>query len=259
MHLRQKGEGIFRRSRFVCLLLAELALPAMNSEAQTPEGSRPRSPDVLVLILATGLPEDEVSITYATPVTMETCQRDVQQLATRGCWEIRGFTMNPSGPNDETTCGFRSPSVILRRSSLLPFNPFLETFQRFDYLRLVFVVGGNNAPATEWTDYRDPHVDVHLSCNGSTYTYDIRYKDHHFEHLSVAATGSGSLASRRKLAARKAELLVLTVLTLTVSAVGVCLMVVFAYISRRRRRNMEKISSRRIGHCWISKNFSVWR
>ncbi len=113
-------------------------------------------------------------------------------------------------------------------------------------------------PATEWTDYRDPHVDVHLSRNGSTYTYDVRYKDHHFEHLSIAATGSGTLAGR-KLAARKAELLVLTVLTLTVSAVGVSLMVVFASISRRRRRNMEKISSRRMGHCWISKNFSVWR
>lgn len=199
-----------------------------------------RTPDVLIMVFSTGLPEDHVSLTYSQAVPHSTATADARRLAEVGGWELRALAIKTSAALRETSVTFQSPRVVVRRSQVLPLAPFIECFRRYDALRLAFVISGGFSLKEELKNPTGDGVKVGFHQQGSTYSFDLRILDHEAGRLAGKTRATMSSGDRRR---KEAALFALTAVTCAVASLGLSLLVVLTVWHRRRWRRLGASTS----------------
>lgn len=230
----------------VAILLTDMG--GINAQPATvPQKTGGRAPEILALVFCGGTPEDQVSITYSRFASAEEAQRDVTELARRGVWQTNGMAVTANPAKDETSVSFQSPSVVVSESGVPPLSPFIETWRRYDYLRIIFVVPKSFSPKIAWSKYSDEYLDIEFDRVGSTLTFDVFLREHDFDRVTIPLEGESNPAAQRKFGRHRGELLLLVALVLAVASAGIVAIATVVILSRRQRRQREEPSRRRNG------------
>lgn len=224
-------------------LLAQVPEKPSNSNSSSRSKARrdaaaSRTPDVLIMVFSTGLPEDHVSLTYSQAVPHSTATADAKRLAEVGGWELRALAIKTSEALRETSVTFQSPRVVVRRSQVLPLTPFIECFRRYDTLRLAFVISGGFSLKEEGKNPTGDGVKVGFHQQGSTYSFDLRILDHEAGRLAVLGGRPGATMSADDRRRKEAALFALTAITCAVASLGLSLLVVLTVWRRRQWRRL---------------------
>jgi len=202
-----------------------------QTEVATTGGAHGKAPDVLVLVLALPATENQVSITYSRLVAEDEAKQDVAELCRRGAWVANGMSIVADRPKQETSITFRSPVVATGAGGVLPLSPFIETWKRFNYLRLVFICGGGFSPRYDWERYTDRNVDIRFKQAGSTFTFDVYLRRHAFDRVSIPLQSRPDLQKNRRTRKPGSWGLALSIFALP----PILLVLVMLLMARRRR------------------------
>ena len=171
------------------LLLLTTRLAAQSAGRPVP-GKAANQPDVLVLVFAVPGGPDQIGLTYPGVVPHAQAMRDVNAIAAATGWNISGVHIADQAPPIQKPSGkmtgvdFVAPGAVSLPSRYLPVEPFVNSLRSYRHVTLTYLVGGGFG-FEGLRSYADNHVRIALDQSGSSYTYQIFYRDGRFGHISL--------------------------------------------------------------------------
>lgn len=146
-------------------------------------------PEVIVLIMSFGGPQDRVSFTYASPVTKEQIEEHIAALKAATGWPLSDVKISTGsvqvGGEDPLTCAeFSAPFTVNRSTGSVLVEPFLIAFRDFKFVEIDYLIQG------EFTfralrDFSNDYVDISCERSGNSMRYRAWIEDNSFEQLNL--------------------------------------------------------------------------
>lgn len=238
IHHRSFHSYLRTQSRKAYLLLLIVTLLACISSTSFATDAKLKSPDVLVLVLNGSSPQESVSVQYTTEVPDEIAEADLKALvkATRwrvGKYEITTDTANSPGAKPTTSISFQTPLIVDTRAGLLPIEPFIDVFKRFDNIQVNYLVMSSFKFAG-LKDFENNFVKVKFKASGNSFQYSVQVKENDFKKAELPlqyVSSNKSAASQTGLSPVMRIILIIVIALLgSMSAYFMA-----AYICRRRK------------------------
>lgn len=193
------------------------------------------SPDVLVLILCGMGPSDRVSINYATKVSDKDVDADVKKLIKTTRWQVSDAeqsteTANVPGAKPTTSVNFRTARIALS-DGLLPIEPFVDVFKRFQVIRINYLIQSPFQFAG-LKDFENDFVKVSFQVNGNSYQYTVQIKNSDFDKAALPMQYKTSDTEQLGGISAPVRIILIIVIALLVS---VFVYFMAAYICKRRK------------------------
>jgi hypothetical protein len=165
------------------------ALLACLSTASFAADSKLKSPDVLVLVLSGSSPYDSVSVQYTTEVSDKTAEADLKKLVEETRWQVGKYEIttdkaNSPGAKPTTSISFQMPRIVDIQDGLLPIEPFIDVFKRFDNIQVNYLIMSPFEFAG-LKDFENDFVKLNLKVSGNSYQYSIRVKNNDFKKAKL--------------------------------------------------------------------------
>lgn len=172
------------------ILLIPILIFLLKAEAETEHHHHAKVPGVFILVFAQGLvPDDIGSFTYASSISQETVQSDLQALRQASNWPLGDANVTTAsveigGGTPMTSVEFSAPHIVNRERGILTVEPFVIAFRDHDLVEINYIVDGEyNHRGLR--DYSDDYVDIVFNQTENSFRYSVRIRDASFDRLNL--------------------------------------------------------------------------
>jgi hypothetical protein len=177
---------------WLVLILVAICVPASPAKMSVP--------GVLVLVLSTGGPFDQVSINYASAIPKSEAEKDVYLLKKETSWPITNLKITVAdtstpGSKPSTSSVFAVPPLVNTRDGTLILEPFISVLRRFPLIEVDYLIS-RPFSFRGLTDFESRWVKIELTQAPNSYRYRVRVKDKGFERLGLPLVDQSAESSK---------------------------------------------------------------